>query len=195
MNRRPFTMTTRSLIVGVAPAFALFVALFLGGTGAGRDLPAFFGQPGPAPALAQGDLSADHSAASRAPLAEQTASAGCSDDQPPVDAEPWARTELYFGTAKASGPAVTDAEWQEFLADEITERFPDGLTVMTGIGQYLDDATVVQERSMQLILLYPRESARASGAKIEEIRAEYEDQFEQESVLRSDDSLPVCVSF
>ena len=38
---------------------------------------------------------------------------------------------------------------------------------------------------MLLILLYPTDTARDSGKKIEEIRAAYERQFQQESVLRA----------
>jgi len=48
---------------------------------------------------------------------------------------------------------------------------------------------------MLVILLYPREAARDSGAKIEQIRDAYEQQFQQSSVLRADDSLPTCTSF
>jgi hypothetical protein len=33
---------------------------------------------------------------------------------------------LYFGTQKPEGGVVSDAEWQQFLSDEITSRFPSG---------------------------------------------------------------------
>src|SRR5262245_54518677 len=39
---------------------------------------------------------------------------------------PFARTELYFGTAKPEG-AVTEAEFREFVDQFVTPRFPDGL--------------------------------------------------------------------
>ena len=122
--------------------------------------------------------------------------AGCLDEPGEPDPAPFARTELFFGTSKPDGTAVTLGEWRGFLDREITPRFPDGLTVMTGLGQWQEeDETIVQERSMQVILLYPREVARESGEEIEEIRAAYEEAFEQESVLRSDDAVPVCASF
>ena len=41
---------------------------------------------------------------------------------------PQVRTTLYFGLARPKG-AVTELEWQLFLRDEVTSRFPDGLTV------------------------------------------------------------------
>jgi hypothetical protein len=111
-------------------------------------------------------------------------------------AEPFLRTELYFGSNKPDGTVVTEREFQRFLNDVITPRFPDGLTLLTGLGQFRGSNGVIQrERSMLLILLYPRDSARSSGQKIEEIRAAYLKAFDQESVLRADGRLPECVSF
>ena len=40
------------------------------------------------------------------------------------------RTELFFGTAKAEGEPVTDEEFRDFIDDEVTPLFPDGLTVV-----------------------------------------------------------------
>ena len=110
--------------------------------------------------------------------------------------DPFLRTELFFGSAKPDGTVVTERQFQQFLDREITPRFPDGLTLLTGLGQFRGSSGVIQrERSMLLILLYPTGSARDASKKIEEIRAEYERQFQQESVLRADDPLPQCVSF
>lgn len=69
----------------------------------------------------------------------------------------------------------------------MTPRFPDGLTVLGGNGQWKgEDGRVVKERSKLVIILYPADSAADSGKKIEEIRSAYEKQFQQESVLRTD---------
>ncbi|MGH2530711.1 MAG: DUF3574 domain-containing protein [Thermomicrobiales bacterium] len=120
----------------------------------------------------------------------------CALDGPEVASEPWVRTELFFGTARPDGTAVTDAQWNEFLDGEVTARFPDGLTVLTAAGQWQgDDGEIVEERSKVVILLYPSEAAAERGDRIEEIRAAYETAFQQESVLRADDSRPVCTSF
>jgi hypothetical protein len=79
----------------------------------------------------------------------------------------------------------------------VTPRFPDGLTVLTGLGQWRESATsqIVQERSNVLIILYPPTTAQESSVRLEEIRDAYEQQFNQTSVLRADDSVPVCTSF
>ena len=45
------------------------------------------------------------------------------------------RTTLYFGTARPKG-SVSELEWQMFLRDEVTARFPEGLTVWDAEGQW-----------------------------------------------------------
>lgn len=113
-----------------------------------------------------------------------------------VDFEEFNRTELYFGTNKPDGSVVTDVDWQNFLNTHVTPRFPDGLTVLKGDGQFRNgQGIIVKERSIVLILLYPVQTRRSSSVKIEEIRTLYKQAFQQESVLRADDPLPQKVSF
>ena len=105
------------------------------------------------------------------------------------------RTELFFGTAKPDG-VVTDEEFFAFLDAVITPRFPDGLTLLKGDGQFRgEDGVIVKEDSFVLILLYPLEDFRVSNRRIDVIRERYKDAFQQESVLRVDDPFAVRVSF
>jgi hypothetical protein len=107
----------------------------------------------------------------------------------------FARTELFFGTDKPDG-VVTDAEFRAFLDNQITPRFPDGLTVVKGDGQFRDaSGEIIKEASFILILLYPIESVKDSNRRIESIRRCYLLQFQQESVLRVDDPFASWVSF
>jgi hypothetical protein len=108
---------------------------------------------------------------------------------------PFIRSELFFGTARPDG-VVTEAEFRAFIDAEVTKRFPDGLTVLKGDGQFrLSDDVIVKEESFVLILLYPLDSRKKSSQKIEHIRQLYMEQFEQQSVLRVDDPFTVWVSF
>ncbi len=119
----------------------------------------------------------------------------CEATSPGVGAEPWIRTELYFGTTLPDGSEMTAEQWAGFLDAEITPRFPDGLTVLEGYGQFLNSEGVIAgETSIVLIIFHPGEFVDESSASIEEIRDLYEVEFDQESVLRVD-SEPVCVSF
>lgn len=105
----------------------------------------------------------------------------------------FARTELFFGRAKPDGSTVTDAEFRQFLDEEITPRFPHGLTAVTANGQFRGaNGIVTREGAVFVILLYPV-AETASDARIEEIRNSYRTRFKQESVLRVDDQS--CVSF
>ncbi|WP_079171015.1 MULTISPECIES: DUF3574 domain-containing protein [unclassified Streptomyces] len=144
-------------------------------------------------------LAAAAVAAALVAVAAPVASAGFGDGAPPAattapaGAEPFAETRLLFGTERPyGGPAVTDREFTAFVDREVTPRFPDGLTVQEGHGQWRGaDGTVVRERSYELVLLYPSAQARASSPKIERIREAYRQQFGQESVARVDDRVRV----
>lgn len=114
---------------------------------------------------------------------------------PGVDAQLFARTELYFGSERP-GPDVSRREFARFLDEEITPRFPDGLTLLSGRGQFREaDGKIVEETSFVLILFAPYEDRAESSALVEEIRRLYVSEFNQESVLRVDDPRPVRVSF
>src|SRR5262249_55629660 len=93
------------------------------------------------------------------------------------------RTELYFGMSRAGDQDVTAEQFAAFLQDAITPRFPDGLTVLDGTGQWREPNGVIErEHSKVVIILHePGEQAVRS---IEEIRTEYKRRFGQESVMR-----------
>lgn len=109
-----------------------------------------------------------------------------------IEGEIFARTELLFGLSRANGPDITEEEFQGFLDLQVTPRFPEGLTLLAGNGQFKDSAgNTIQEGSKLLILLYP--FSKGSSALVDEVRAEYKSAFQQESVLRVDEHS--CVSF
>ena len=71
-------------------------------------------------------------------LVAALALAGCSatvDERCPDGLEAFTEFNLYFGLAKGDGSLVSEAEWDAFLADTVTPRFPDGLTVYDARGQ------------------------------------------------------------
>ena len=107
-------------------------------------------------------------------------------------AKAMARLELLFGSARRQGAAISDEEWTAFLDTEVTPRFPDGLTVLSGPGQWRGkNGHVERERSFVLVVWY--EPSRAADAHIEAIRSVFKQRFAQESVMRVDGAS--CVSF
>src|SRR5688572_28667264 len=100
------------------------------------------------------------------------------------------RTTLYFGLARPKG-TVTELEWQMFLRDEVTRRFPDGLTVWEAEGQWRTPAgTIDHEQSKVLLLVHPETAAARQS--VQAVIEAYRRMFEQESVLW--ESARVCVS-
>ncbi|MCQ0022119.1 DUF3574 domain-containing protein, partial [Streptomyces somaliensis DSM 40738] len=127
-----------------------------------------------------------------------TAYAALGDDPAPAPAAaPGSRTHvetrLLFGTERpGGGPAVTDAQFTAFVDREVTPRFPAGLTVRQGRGQWRDaSGRIVRERSYELVLLYPAADAVAAGREVERVRAAYLRAFGQESVGRVDERVRV----
>ncbi|GGT60018.1 DUF3574 domain-containing protein [Streptomyces purpureus] len=101
---------------------------------------------------------------------------------------PYVSTHLYFGTGRHDGkPPITDAEFMRFVNDVITPRFPSGLTLQEGRGQWRDkDGDINSERSYELTLLYPARHAPALNDDIEYIRRAYCALYDLESVGRAD---------
>lgn len=99
------------------------------------------------------------------------------------------RTELYFGmNVPVAGGTISPAEWEDFLATEVTPRFPEGFTVLDGKGQWRDaKGDISREPSKVLVVI--RAADKGSDAKLEEIRKAYRERFRQESVLRTDSAV------
>ena len=101
------------------------------------------------------------------------------------------RTTLYFGTTKPKGGTVSELEWQLFLRDEVTRRFPAGLTVWEAQGQWQDpNGRLWHEQSKVLLIVHP--DAPAARQSVQEIIAAYRNAFDQDSVLW--ESSRVCVA-
>lgn len=101
--------------------------------------------------------------------------------------KPIARSELFFGLSRPDGSTVSAEEFQRFVEQEITPRFPAGATLLGGDGQFRGaDGITIRESAKVLILLYPYDSDHTR--KIEAIREAYVKAFAQESVLRVDGS-------
>lgn len=91
---------------------------------------------------------------------------------------------LYFGTQKPDGSApVTDAEWQQFLAGEITSRFPSGLTTWEASGQWRDAHNVIERERTHIVQIVHRSNGENEG-RVAAIIAAYKKRFAQEAVFR-----------
>jgi uncharacterized protein DUF3574 len=105
---------------------------------------------------------------------------------------PYARLELLFGLGRKDGTEIAESEWRAFLDAEVTPRFPDGLTVLTGYGQWRSDAGIIAKETSKVLVIWHKPAAD-SEAKVEAIRSAYKARFGQASVMRVDGVS--CVSF
>ena len=128
--------------------------------------------------------------------------AACSDDSAadcPAGLEPFTEFNLYFGQEigqeKGDGVSVSDAEWSDFLADVVTPRFPDGLTVFDAQGQWLDteEERLYREGTKVLNVLIPVAMTSEAKQALDEIAEVYVDRFDQQVVFKT--SAPACAGF
>ncbi|HEY2033825.1 MAG TPA: DUF3574 domain-containing protein [Rhizomicrobium sp.] len=114
-----------------------------------------------------------------APIAQAFA-ASC-----PAPASQMARTELLFGAGH-----VSSAQWKAFLSKEVTPRFPYGLTVLDGYGQWQGPGGHIAKEKSHVLLIW---HGLDQSSKIDAIRDAYKQRFHQQSVMRVDSE--DCVSF
>lgn len=85
--------------------------------------------------------------------------------------------QIFLGPAK-----VSDADLRRFVDVEVTPRFPDGVTVVDGGGQWKgDDNRMIREASKVVLIVLP---ARGDPhARVEAVRSAYRTKFKQDSVV------------
>lgn len=110
-----------------------------------------------------------------------------------VSGAPMLVVELYFGRNIGDRLGVTDEAWTRFVDQEVTPRFPNGLTVLNATGQWRDTETgrTVQEPSKVLSIIAAQDPATL--ARLSEIAEAYKTRFQQQAVgtvVR-----PACVHF
>ncbi len=111
----------------------------------------------------------------------------------PADMQVRTAIELYFGRNIGEVLGVSDEAWSKFLDEEITPRFPDGLTVTTIDGQWQDKGSgrIVREPGKLLSLIV--EPSAVATAKVGELIALYKARHKQQSVLMT--QREICALF
>lgn len=109
-----------------------------------------------------------------------------------AEAAPMRRIELVFGLSRKGAPEIGEAEWRAFLDREITPRFPAGLTVLAGHGQWQSPSGASVSEPARLLLVWAS-PAPDLDRRIEAVRAAWKQAHRQESVLRAEST--DCVAF
>ena len=108
------------------------------------------------------------------------------DPAHPAVTSHWVETRLYFGLGPI-GPSragVTHAAWRRFLDQEVTPRFPSGLSVGDLYGQWQGRAErhPYRLRSKVIILIY--EATQENATRIDDIRIAWKRRTGDQSVLK-----------
>ncbi len=112
--------------------------------------------------------------------------AGCTAVPPDCQAlgggQPMLVAELLYGRNQGSQLRVSDADWQVYVAEELTTRFPDGLTVVDALGQWQDSAGRGLVREPSKLVLIATMPGPATEAKLTEAINAYKRRFDQDAV-------------
>jgi len=116
----------------------------------------------------------------------------------PAEAGGWVRSELYFGVGESANetqaqPVQDETQWRRFLDEEVTPRFPDGLTVFDAYGQWLFRGRAEPNRLPSKVLVILHENTAQRRNDIEAIRLAWKQATGHQSVLWA--TTPVEVSF
>ena len=128
-------------------------------------------------------------------LALALAAAACAEPETadcPDGAEEWVEHRVFMGRGDGDVEVVDDEAWDAFLADVVTPRFPDGLTVLDASGQWRNSEGSIERESSKVLLIMAPPEADALRL-IKEISDEYKQRFNQEAVLQA--VTDACVSF
>ena len=102
----------------------------------------------------------------------------------PCDAALQARqvAHLLFGRNVEDRIRVSETDWSDFVAREVSPRFPDGFTIVDATGQWRDTrrGSIVHESSKLIEIVLP--GGDDDRIKIEAIADSYKRRFEQQSV-------------
>ncbi len=110
----------------------------------------------------------------------------------PTGQEAQRTAQLFFGRNIGGKPGVSEADFQKFVDQDITPKFPDGLTVLDGGGQWRgDENKLIREAAKVVLIVLPKRGD--SSARIDAVRDAYKTRFHQDSVLLITQT--ACVSF
>jgi hypothetical protein len=101
--------------------------------------------------------------------------------------------ELVFGRRIGSRGIVRESGWRRFVAREVTPRFPEGLTILAGNGQWRDPSSGRIMREPVTVVIIAMPGTQEDHDRLGEIAAAYKKSFRQQSVgiiVR-----PGCVAF
>lgn len=112
---------------------------------------------------------------------------------PLPDQKPTLVVQMFFGQSIRNRGPVTKKEWNAFLRQTVTPRFPDGFTVYDAYGQWLDTEKHIVTRENSKVIQIATANTEPVRAGIAEISDAYRKRFRQQAVAIV--STAGCASF
>ena len=99
---------------------------------------------------------------------------------------------LFMGRNSGGEEVVDDPTWDVFVRDIVTPKFPAGLTVLDGHGQWQDASGVVERERSKVLVILAQDDGETPG-KVAEVAQAYKGLFDQYAVLVTSEW--TCASF
>ena len=100
---------------------------------------------------------------------------------------------LYLGRAIPGRGEMTDLEWRSFLNDTVTANLPNGYTIMSADGAWMNPTTRTTIKEATKILVVALPDTPDSLAAVDRIRSAYKLRFHQQLVGMTVE--PACATF
>jgi hypothetical protein len=100
------------------------------------------------------------------------------------------QARLFFGLHGSAG-LLSERDWAMFLAEVVTPRFPDGLTVFEASGQWRGPASRLEQEPARVVEIVHDDSANAKSF-INQIVTVYKTRYQQQSVMVTRTHIDVC---
>jgi len=113
-------------------------------------------------------------------------------DSCPPGQERLRTAQLFFGRNTGDQPRVTEADFRRYVDEELTPRFPDGLTILDGGGQWKGEENKLIREASKVVLIVLAKTGDQQP-RLDAARDAYKTRFKQEAVMLI--TQPACVSF
>jgi len=122
--------------------------------------------------------------------------AGCQTAPPlppscPVGQISQQTAQLYFGGMFGPASKISETQFRKYVEEELTPRFPDGLTVLDGGRQWRgEENKAIREAAKVVLIVLPK--THAAQSRINAARSAYWSRFHQDAVVEV--MPPACVA-
>lgn len=129
-------------------------------------------------------------------IAALAALAGCQTARPlasscPVGQISQQTAQLYFGGMYGPASKVSEVQFRKYVDEELTPRFPDGLTVLDGGHQWRgEENKAIREAAKVVLIVLPK--THAAQSRIDAARSAYWSRFHQDAMVEV--MPPACVA-